>query len=101
MEIRIIVQSQRNGVVDFLFGHQSNNKWIFFIVLAAITGAISGLYDKYLMKSLNPMLVQSWYNVYQVFIMCPILLCLKSIPSFFPERLNIKKEAMASITPIH
>lgn len=47
-----------------------------FIVLAAITGAISGLYDKYLMKSLNPMLVQSWYNVYQVFIMCPILLLL-------------------------
>ena len=29
------------------------------------------------------------------------LLCLKSIPSFFPERLNIKKEAMANITPIH
>ena len=36
------------------FGH---NKWIFFIVLAAVTGAISGLYDKYLMTRLNPMLV--------------------------------------------
>ena len=58
------------------FFHVKHNKWIFFIVLAAITGAISGLYDKYLMKSLNPMLVQSWYNVYQVFIMCPILLLL-------------------------
>ena len=51
----------------------ANNKWILFIVLAAITGAISGLYDKYLMKHLHHMLVQSWYNVYQVFIMCPIL----------------------------
>ena len=40
-------------------GDFKHNKWIFFIVLAAITGAISGLYDKYLMKSLNPMLVQS------------------------------------------
>ena len=50
-----------------------HDKWIFFIVLAAVMGAISGLYDKYLMKHLNPMLVQSWYNVYQVFIMCPIL----------------------------
>ena len=50
-----------------------DNKWIFFIVMAAIAGAVSGLYDKYLMKQLNPMLVQSWYNVYQVFIMCPIL----------------------------
>lgn len=51
----------------------TNNKWIFFIIMAAIAGAVSGLYDKYLMKQLNPMLVQSWYNVYQVFIMCPIL----------------------------
>ena len=53
-----------------------HNRWIWFIVLATITGSMSGLYDKYLMKSLNPMLVQSWYNVYQVFIMCPILLLL-------------------------
>lgn len=51
----------------------TKNKWIFFIIMAAIAGAVSGLYDKYLMKQLNPMLVQSWYNVYQVFIMCPIL----------------------------
>lgn len=52
------------------------NKWIFFLVLAAVAGAVSGLYDKYLMKQLPPMLVQSWYNVYQVFIMCPVLLLL-------------------------
>ena len=58
---------QKEGI-DF-----SHNKWIFFIVLAAIMGAISGLYDKYLMKHLPPMLVQSWYNVYQVFIMGPII----------------------------
>ena len=31
------------------------------------------LYYKYLMKQLPPMVVQSWYNVYQMFIMCPIL----------------------------
>ena len=60
------------------FGH---NKWIFFIVLAAVTGAISGLYDKYLMTRLNPILVQSWYNVYQVFIMCPVILLL-----WYPKR---------------
>ncbi len=35
-----------------------HNKWILFIVLAAVAGAVSGLYDKYLMKQLNPMLVQ-------------------------------------------
>ena len=48
---------------------------------AAVAGAVSGLYDKYLMKQLNPMLVQSWYNVYQVFIMCPIILLL-----WYPKR---------------
>ncbi len=54
----------------------ASNKWIFFIILAAVMGAISGLYDKYLMKQFNPMLIQSWYNIYQVFIMCPVLLLL-------------------------
>lgn len=51
------------------FGH---NLWIFCIVIAAILGAVSGLYDKYLMASpsdggvgINRMAVQSWYNIYQ------------------------------------
>lgn len=39
-------------------------------------GAVSGLYDKFLMKQLNPMLVQSWYNVYQFFIMGTIIFLL-------------------------
>lgn len=55
------------------FGH---NRWIFCIVLAAIIGAASGLYDKFLMKSLDPMLVQSWYNVYQLGIMGVLLFVL-------------------------
>lgn len=67
----MLSRSGKKEGIDF-----AHNKWIVFIVLAAITGAISGLYDKYLMKELNPMLVQSWYNVYQVFIMCPIILLL-------------------------
>jgi len=58
-----------------------HNKWIACIVLAAVMGAVSGLYDKYLMTRLNPMLVQSWYNVYQVGLMCPILLLL-----WYPQR---------------
>ena len=35
-------------------------------------GAVSGLYDKYIMKSLNPMFVQSWFNFYQMLIMLVI-----------------------------
>lgn len=52
------------------FGH---NRWIVCIVLAAVLGAVSGLYDKYLMARLDPMLVQSWYNVYQLLIMGTVI----------------------------
>lgn len=64
----LLSRSGKKEGIDF-----KHNKWIFFIVLAAITGAISGLYDKYLMKQFDPMLIQSWYNVYQLFIMGSIL----------------------------
>ena len=66
----MLSRSGKKEGIDF-----KHNKWILFIVLAAVAGAVSGLYDKYLMKQLNPMLVQSWYNVYQVFIMCPLSCC--------------------------
>ncbi len=72
----MLSRSGKREGIDF-----KHNRWIFFIVLAALTGAVSGLYDKFLMKQLNPMLVQSWYNVYQVFIMCPIILLL-----WYPKR---------------
>jgi transporter family protein len=54
----------------------SHNKWIFYAVLSIIIGAVSGLYDKFLMKSFDVMTVQVWFNVYQLFIMIPILLLL-------------------------
>ena len=59
----MLSRSGKKEGIDF-----KHNKWILFIVLAAVTGAVSGLYDKYLMKQLPPMVVQSWYNIYQVFI---------------------------------
>ncbi|MBC8591956.1 EamA family transporter [Oscillospiraceae bacterium N12] len=79
----MLSRSGKKEGIDF-----THNKWIFFIVAAAVMGAISGLYDKYLMRHLNPMLVQAWYNVYQVFIMCPILALL-----WYPKR--------KSTTPFH
>ncbi len=49
-----------------------HDRWIYFVVLSAVLGAVSGLYDKYLMASpadggvgLDRMLVQSWYLIYQ------------------------------------
>ncbi len=60
------------------FGH---NKWILFMVLSAMLGALSGLYDKHLMRSFDVMTVQVWFNVYQCFIMVFILLFL-----WYPRR---------------
>ena len=64
----MLSRSGRKEGIDF-----SHNRWIVCIVLAAVLGAVSGLYDKYLMALLAPMLVQSWYNVYQLLIMGTVI----------------------------
>jgi transporter family protein len=54
----------------------SHNRWIFYAVLSIITGAVSGLYDNYLMKFSDVMIVQVWSNIYQLLMMIPVLLLL-------------------------
>jgi len=61
--------------------HFTHNKWIFFSVMSVITGSLSGLYDKHLMKSMDVMTVQVWFNVYQCIMMTVILLFL-----WYPRR---------------
>jgi drug/metabolite transporter (DMT)-like permease len=68
--------------------HFLHNKWIFFLVAAALLGSASGLYDKYLMApqeegglGLNRMFVQGWYNLYQAAMMAIVFLTL-----WFPKR---------------
>lgn len=51
----------------------AHNKWIFFTVLSVMTGSLSGLYDKYLMRSLDVMTVQVWFNIYQCLLMIVIV----------------------------
>ncbi len=46
-----------------------SNGWILLLAGAAILGAVSGLYDKHIMKSLHPVFVQGWYNLYQLILM--------------------------------
>lgn len=67
----MLSRSGKKEGIDF-----RHNKWIFFIVLAAVTGAVSGLYDKFLMGRFDRMVVQSWYNIYQLFMMGGILMLL-------------------------
>lgn len=86
----MLSRSGKKEGIDF-----KHDKWIYFIVLAAVLGAVSGLYDKYLMApaesggvELNSMMVQSWYNIYQCFMMLVMLLII-----WYPKR--------KSSTPFH
>lgn len=66
----------------------AHNAWILLLVVAAVLGAASGLYDKYLMASvndggagLNRYFVQGWYNLYQAIMMTLVMLSI-----WFPTR---------------
>ena len=78
MSFLMLSHSGKKEGIDFKRDH-----WIWMIVGAAALGAVSGLYDKYLMASpadggigLDRMMVQSWYNIYQCFMMLAMLLLL-------------------------
>ena len=67
MSFLMLSRSGKKEGIDFRRDH-----WIWMIVGAAALGAVSGLYDKYLMApveaggvGLERMMVQSWYNIYQ------------------------------------
>ena len=74
----LLSRSGKKEGIDFKHDH-----WIYMIVGAAALGAVSGLYDKYLMApvgqggvGLDRMMVQSWYNIYQCVMMLVMLLLL-------------------------
>lgn len=86
----MLSRSGKKEGIDF-----KHNKWIYYVVMAAVLGAVSGLYDKYLMApvdqggiGLDRMIVQSWYNIYQLFMMGGVLMLL-----WWPKR--------KSTTPFH
>ena len=71
----MLSRSSKKEGIDF-----KHNKWIIFVVLANMLGAVSGLYDKFLMASpenggvgLDKLAVQSWYTFYQFFLMLAML----------------------------
>ena len=71
----MLSRSGKKEGIDF-----RHNRWIALTVLAALLGAVSGLYDKYLMAApeaggvgLNRMTVQSYFNFYQCGIMAIFL----------------------------
>lgn len=54
-----------------------HSKWIWMSIGATVLGAVSALYDKYLLKSYTPLDVQAWYSLYQAIIMTIAILILR------------------------
>ncbi len=86
----MLSRSGKKEGIDF-----KHDRWIYFVVLASMLGAVSGLYDKYLMApvtdgglGLDRMVVQSWYNIYQLGMMGTVMMLL-----WYPKR--------KSTTPFH
>lgn len=64
VSIFLLSRAGKREGIDFL-----HNRWILCIAAAALLGAVSGLYDRYIMRELQPLFVQSWYNIYQLAMM--------------------------------
>lgn len=46
-----------------------SSKWVWMAIGATAMGAVSALYDKYLLTQYKPLEVQAWYSLYQMIIM--------------------------------
>ena len=67
----LLSRSSKKEGVNF-----TNNRWIFCIAAAALIGAACGLFDRYIMYSMNAIFVQSWHAVYQLLLMSIIVVVL-------------------------
>lgn len=68
VSIFLLSRAGKKEGIDF-----KNNRWILCVVAAALLGAASGLYDRYIMRELPPLMVQGWFNIYQATIMAIIV----------------------------
>ncbi|MBD5308024.1 MAG: EamA family transporter [Bacteroides sp.] len=57
----------------------TQSKWLWFSFGAALLGAVSALYDKFLLRSFSPLSVQGWYAFYQFIFMGSLLFLLNRI----------------------
>ena len=68
ISLYLLSRSSKKEGVDF-----AHNRWIYCVAAAAIIGVGCGLYDRYIMYSLNAVFVQSWYTFYQFLLMSVIV----------------------------
>lgn len=72
----LLSRSGKREGIDF-----RHDRWILCVVLASLLGAVSALYDKFLMRQFDSMVVQSWFTIYQCIIMGVVLMVL-----WYPKR---------------
>ena len=76
----LLSRSGRKEGIDF-----RTDRWVWCLILSAITGAISGLYDRFLMApsgaGLDRIQVLAWYNIYQ----CGMMAAMAAL-IWFPRR---------------
>ena len=100
----LLSRSGKKEGIDF-----RHNRWIVMAVLASAFGAVSGLYDKYLLApaesggvGLNRMVVQSYFVFYQFVMMCMVLYIINRIRRGIVEKVpSDKPSRLSGYTPFH
>ena len=69
VSLYLLSRAGRKESIDF-----RNNRYVWALFAAMLLGAVSGLYDKFLISrcDIGPIFVQSWFGIYQFAMMCII-----------------------------
>lgn len=69
VSLYLLSRAGRKENIDF-----RNNRYVWAMFAAMLLGAVSGLYDKFLISrcDIGPIFVQSWFGIYQFAMMCII-----------------------------
>ena len=68
ISILLLSRAGKREGIDFI-----RNRYVLYVALAAVLGATSGLYDRYLLREVDAMFVQSWFSVYQAAMMAIVV----------------------------
>lgn len=68
VSIFLLSRAGKKEGIDFV-----RNKWILCVAAAAMLGAVSGLYDRHILREIEPLAVQGWFCVYQAAMMSMIV----------------------------
>lgn len=68
VSIFLLSRAGKREGIDFV-----RNRWILFVAIAAVLGAVSGLYDRHILRELEPLFVQSWFCTYQAAMMAIVV----------------------------